>query len=46
VNALLDDADLRRTLEKNIRSFANADANRLIYERVVEAVEAYQKQKK
>lgn len=40
--SLLDDADLRRKLEKNIREFANADANRLIYERIVEAVDKYQ----
>jgi UDP-N-acetylglucosamine--N-acetylmuramyl-(pentapeptide) pyrophosphoryl-undecaprenol N-acetylglucosamine transferase len=45
VISLLDEPDLRRKLEKNIRDFANADANRLIYERVVEAVEAYQKRK-
>ena len=42
VNALLDDADLRRRLEKNIRSFVNEDANRLIYEKIVEAVAQYQ----
>jgi UDP-N-acetylglucosamine--N-acetylmuramyl-(pentapeptide) pyrophosphoryl-undecaprenol N-acetylglucosamine transferase len=42
VNALLDDADLRRKLEKNIREFANDDANRLIYERIAMAVAQYQ----
>lgn len=41
VNALLDDAVLRHTLEKNIRSFVNEDANRLIYDKIVEAVAQY-----
>lgn len=42
VISLLDDADLRRKLEKNIHEFANADANRLIYEQIVMAVAQYQ----
>ncbi len=46
VIALLDDPDLRRKLQKNILSFANADANRLIYERVVAAVDEYKSRKK
>jgi UDP-N-acetylglucosamine--N-acetylmuramyl-(pentapeptide) pyrophosphoryl-undecaprenol N-acetylglucosamine transferase len=43
---LLDSPDLRCKLQKNILAFANADANRLIYERVVAAVEAYQSRQK
>jgi UDP-N-acetylglucosamine--N-acetylmuramyl-(pentapeptide) pyrophosphoryl-undecaprenol N-acetylglucosamine transferase len=45
VNALLDDADLRRSLEGNIRAFAGEDANRLIYEHILAAV-AQSKSKK
>ena len=40
---LLDDRDARRRLEKNIRAVADQDANRLIYEHIVEAVQEYQK---
>lgn len=42
VISLLDDADLRRRLEKNIGEFANSDANRQIYDLIVEAVAQYQ----
>ena len=45
VNALLDDADLRQSLESNIRAFAGEDANRLIYEHILAAV-AQSKSKK
>lgn len=38
---LLDEPETRRTLEKNIRAFAGEDANRLIYELMVEAVRRY-----
>lgn len=44
--ALLDDVDVRRRLEKNIRTFSSMDANRLIYDHIVEAVAAYQAKKK
>ena len=46
VLSLLDDPDLRCKLQKNILSFSNADANRLIYEQVVAAVDEYKKSKK
>ncbi len=42
---LLDDRDTRRRLEKNIRAAADQDANRLIYEHVVRAVQEYQARK-
>lgn len=38
--SLLDDADLCRRLEKNIRTFADKDANSLIYDLIVQAVDA------
>lgn len=46
VLSLLDDADLCRRLEKNIRAFADKDANELIYALIVQAVEAYHTKKK
>jgi UDP-N-acetylglucosamine--N-acetylmuramyl-(pentapeptide) pyrophosphoryl-undecaprenol N-acetylglucosamine transferase len=45
VIALLDDMDLRKKLQKNIAAFANADANRMIYDCIVAAVEEYRKRK-
>lgn len=39
---LLDNRDVRRQLEKNIRAVANQDANRLIYECITKAVREYQ----
>ena len=35
---LLDEPDTRRELEKNVQAFAGEDANRLIYERICQAV--------
>ncbi len=43
---LLEDEELCATLRHNIRSFASQDANRLIYERIVRAVEEYRARKK
>lgn len=43
VIALLDDMDRRKKLQKNIAAFANADANRMIYDCIVAAVEEYRK---
>ncbi len=40
VEKLLDDLVLRERLQANIKEFVKADANRLIYERVIAAVEA------
>ncbi len=46
VISLLDDADLRQKLQTNIASFAEQDANRRIYELIVEAVEHHHRKKK
>ena len=43
---LLDDAHKRRDLQENITAFAKLDANRLIYERILEAVEESKAKKK
>lgn len=43
---LLDEPDIRRGLEKNIREFSNKDANRRIYELIVETVERNRNKKK
>ena len=44
--ALLDDVDVRRRLEKNIRSFSDKDANALIYDLIVQTVEAHRAKNK
>lgn len=46
VLSLLDDADLRQKLQSNISSFAQADANRRIFDLIVRAVEEYHNKKK
>ena len=46
VLSLLDDADLREKLQTNIRSFAQEDANRRIYDLIVEAVDQSHSKKK
>lgn len=43
---LLDEPDTRRGLEKQIREFSSGDANRRIYELIVETVESYRSKRK
>ena len=46
VISLLDDAHKRRELQENISAFASLDANRLIYEHILAAVDKSKHKKK